>query len=146
MVLEEVSPSITLHAALDAQASSMAASKGMTKADFLSGEKRRMELESQTLAKDGKLPAGISSSTYANYIFFLNTTRLLTNTGKYAWNATLGRVLPKFATQPAAVVEIAPLNAAKLIDDLLYVHGHEILIDGESIFSRTKTRTCLKIN
>ena len=25
---------------------------------------------------------------------------------------------------------LVPLNAAKLIDDLLYVHGHEVLIDG----------------
>ena len=47
---------------------------------------------------------------------------------RYAYNYTLGWVLPNLNTEEDSVV--VPLNAARLVDDLLAVHGHEALIDG----------------
>ncbi|GMH65779.1 hypothetical protein TrRE_jg8863 [Triparma retinervis] len=47
---------------------------------------------------------------------------------KSTWNWTGGFILPNFDLSNDDVV--VPLNAARLIDDLLNVHGHEILIDG----------------
>jgi len=44
------------------------------------------------------------------------------------YNYTLGWVLPNFDVSEDSVV--VPLNAARLVDDLLQVHGHEVLIDG----------------
>lgn len=118
MVMEEIRPSTPLHDALDEQAALFAKQKGMTKREFIDSEKARVEAEAHALAKEGKVMKSVSAKDYDRYI-------ALQRWKKSAYNWTVGW----FAKVSDADV-IVPLNAAKLIDDLLAAHGHEILIDG----------------
>jgi len=52
------------------------------------------------------------------------------NAWKRLYNATVGWVpgVPKRVYEDKSVL---PLNHARLVDDLLAIHGHEVLVDGE---------------
>lgn len=128
MVMEEVSPSTPLHNALDEQALRIAKSKGMTKEEFMDEEKRKLEEETQRLAKEGKVKDSVSADDYQKYIALQRTKNRATRVLKSFWNWTGGWVQPNYDLSQDSVV--VPLNAARLIDDLLAVHGHEILING----------------
>ena len=117
MVMEEISPSTPLHHALDEQAEQMAKQKGISKDKFIAAEKERVEAEEKKLAKEGKVIKSVSAGDYDKYIALQRWKR-------WAYNWTLGWF------KDGADGIIVPLNAAKLVDDLLAVHGHEILIDG----------------
>jgi hypothetical protein len=39
-------------------------------------------------------------------------------------------IIPGVSKKQIEGKHILPLNHAKLIDDLIYVHGHEVLVDG----------------
>ena len=54
----------------------------------------------------------------------------LSNLLKHTYNWTLGWVAENYDMSEAAGDIVVPLNAARLIDDLFTVHGHEALIDG----------------
>ena len=118
MVMEEIRPSTPLHNALDEQAAMFAKQKGITKKEFVDSEQARVGAEALALAKEGKVMKSVSAMDYDRYI-------ALQRLKKFACAWTVGW----FAKVSDADV-IVPLNAAKLIDDLLAVHGHEILIDG----------------
>ena len=71
----------------------------------------------------------MSSSTYSQYIFFQKLKRGIFRAYGRCYNWTIGNLTRnKYDMRKDDV--IVPLNAAKLIDDLLKVHGHETLIDG----------------
>lgn len=118
LVMEEIRPSTPLHDALDAQAAMFARQKGVTKKEFVDAEQARVEAEALALAKEGKVMESVSATDYDRYI-------AMQRWKKWGYGWTVGW----FAKVSDADV-IVPLNAAKLIDDLLAVHGHEILIDG----------------
>ena len=128
MVMEEIYPSIPLHDRLDAQAERLAAEKGMTKKAFLEAEQNRIEAEDRELAKQGKVRERISASEYDAYIALQKSKGTALHAYKVLFNWTLGWVLPNYDTSADDV--LVPLNAARLIDDLIAVHGHEIIIDG----------------
>eukprot|EP00518_Triparma_eleuthera_P021221 CAMPEP_0197546278 /NCGR_PEP_ID=MMETSP1320-20131121/940_1 /TAXON_ID=91990 /ORGANISM="Bolidomonas sp., Strain RCC2347" /LENGTH=542 /DNA_ID=CAMNT_0043105829 /DNA_START=116 /DNA_END=1744 /DNA_ORIENTATION=- len=117
MVMEEISPSIPLHHALDEQAAQMAKQKGVSKEDFVAAEKARIEAEAQRLAKEGKVMESVSAGDYDKYI-------AVQRLKKWVLRWTVGW----WSNEDEGI--IVPMNAAKLVDDLLAVHGHEILIDG----------------
>ena len=54
------------------------------------------------------------------------TSRVL----KHAYNWTFGWLFANYDMSAAADDIVVPLNAARLIDELFQVHGHEVLIDG----------------
>ncbi|GMH86255.1 hypothetical protein TrVE_jg9112 [Triparma verrucosa] len=128
MVMEEICPSIPLHHALEEQAEKLAKQKGMSKKEFIDQEKERLEEEIKRLAKEGKVMESVSSKDYDRYIKFQSLKRGGEKITKGLYNWTLGWVLPNFDRSEDSVV--VPINAAKLVDDLLEVHGHEVLIDG----------------
>ena len=137
LVMEEIAPSVTLHAALDAQAETLARSKGLSKASYLADEKERNDREVKALAKEGKLITNVSSRQYETYIFVSGVDKWARRFGKDLWNGTVGWALPQrynFASSSSSSSssskEMPLLNAAKLIDDLLNVHGHEVLLNG----------------
>jgi len=72
---------------------------------------------------------GPTASEYEQYIRLLDVQRRMNNIGRRVYNYTLGLV-PGFPTKPLEGKNILPLNHAKLIDDLIYIHGHEVLVDG----------------
>ena len=117
MVMEEVCPSTPLHHALDEQAALMAKQKGVSKEEFVAAEKAKVEAEAQRLAKEGKVIKSVSAGDYDKYI-------ALQKLKKWTLRWTVGW----FSKEDESV--IVPINAAKLVDDLLAVHGHEILVDG----------------
>jgi aarF domain-containing kinase len=128
MVMEEVTPSTPLHVALEEQAAAMAKQKGISKEEFIDGEKARIEELSKRLAKEGKVIESVSAEDYARYIQLQKGKKSVYTALKYVYNCTAGWVLPTYDLAEDGMV--VPLNAAKLVDDLMAVHGHEVLIDG----------------
>jgi hypothetical protein len=45
------------------------------------------------------------------------------------YNSTIGW-LPGMTKKEYEDRSVLPINHAKMIDDLIYVHGHEVLVDG----------------
>lgn len=73
-------------------------------------------------------PQGPSAAQYQRWIGLMDSQRRLGN----FW-ASLYNVSVRWFTGSAREVvdkSVLPLNHAQLIDDLLYVHGHEVLVDG----------------
>jgi len=128
MVMEEIYPATPLHDALEAQTEAMAKQQGISKAEFVAFEKAQLEEESRALAKEGKTIESIMAEDYDKYIRFQTARRFVTRGLKHFYNYTLGWGFANYDLEDDGI--IIPLNAARLIDDLLAVHGHEVLIDG----------------
>jgi aarF domain-containing kinase len=128
MVMEEIYPSIPLHTALDQQAEQLARQRGVSKARFLEIEEQRVTEEQREAARKGRLVRQLSSATYDRYIQLQKGKRSLLRPLKLAYNGTLGRLFGvKLDVEESVLV---PINAARLVDDLLRVMGHEVLVDG----------------
>uniref|UniRef100_A0A7S2EI95 ABC1 atypical kinase-like domain-containing protein n=1 Tax=Ditylum brightwellii TaxID=49249 RepID=A0A7S2EI95_9STRA len=87
-------------------------------------EKKERELKNQGLVKRGP-----SSEEYDKYIRILDGKRKMENAGKAAYNYTLGW-LPGKEWKDYELRDTLPINHAKMVDDLIYIHGHEVLVDG----------------
>jgi aarF domain-containing kinase len=72
---------------------------------------------------------GPTSEEYETFIKFLDAKRRLTNAYSALYNASVGW-LPGVKKRDYEGKSSLPINHAKLIDDLLYIHGHQILVDG----------------
>lgn len=72
---------------------------------------------------------GPTSAEYDLYISLLDKNRRLTNLLSRCYNLTVG-LLAGSAKKPIKDKSELPINHAKMIDDLLYIHGHEVLVDG----------------
>ena len=80
-----------------------------------------------------QLPPILSPSSFpssSRYIALQKGKLGLSNLLKHTYNWTLGWVAANYDMSEAAGDIVVPLNAARLIDDLFTVHGHEALIDG----------------
>jgi aarF domain-containing kinase len=75
----------------------------------------------------GQEMKGPSAREYDMYASMLNGQRRLHNAWNLVYNSTLGWVTPSRPYQDKSAL---PINHAKLVDDLIYIHGHEVLIDG----------------
>ncbi|CAJ1930437.1 unnamed protein product [Cylindrotheca closterium] len=99
--------------------------EGKTTEQYMSEMKQK-----ERLAKErGEELKGPSSSEYDMYISVLNKQRLVSNTLRKLHNISVGW----FPGNKMKVIEdksALPVNHAKMIDDLFYIHGHEILVDG----------------
>ena len=137
MVMEEIYPSVPLHHALDEQAALLAKQRGVTKEQFIAAEKARVEREAWEAARQGRLVRQLSSNTYEKYIKLQKARRGLLRAWRHTYNWSIGLVLPKrykydMSSSASGGVDdvFVPINAAKLVDDLLAVHGYEVLING----------------
>ena len=92
--------------------------------------KRQEEKKTRDLRKEGIVRKGPSSREYEQYIALLNGKRRLANARVACYNYSIGW-LPMFEKKSYIGRDTLPMNHAKIIDDLIYVHGHEILVDGE---------------
>ena len=128
MVMEEIYPSTPLHTQLNDQAERMAKAKGMTKDEFIDSETKRINKEVDGLAKQGKVMQSITEEQYDQYILLQKGKSGIYKTMKQLYNGTLGWFTSTYDLKQDDV--IVPLNAARLINQLFEVHGHECLIDG----------------
>lgn len=131
LVMEEIFPCTPLHQALDAQAELLARQRGVSKAEFLESEKARVEAEARQAAAQGRLVRQLSVNTYDRYIAVQKAKRSWSRGYRRLYNWTVGVVsLGRSRFDLERDDTLVPINAAKLIDDLLAVTGHEVLIDG----------------
>jgi aarF domain-containing kinase len=131
MVMEEIFPCTPLHQALDAQAELIARQRGVSKAEFIEAEKARVEAEARRAAAQGKLVRQLSANTYERYISVQKAKRSVWRGWRRLYNWTVGVATLGLSRYDLARDDtLVPINAAKLIDDLLAVTGHEVLIDG----------------
>lgn len=129
MVMEEVTPSTPLHVALDQQAEQLARQQGVTKKAFIEAEKAKMAEQARILAKQGRMADSVSEDAYDKYIRLQEARRGSQRVLKVLYNWTLGWFTGGFDMAIGEDV-VVPLNAARLVNDLFAVHGHEVLIDG----------------
>ena len=128
MVMEEIYPATPLHDQLTAQAEKMAKQKGMTKEEFMDVEMDKRNKEIDALAKEGKVMQSVTEEQYDQYIALQKGKSGIYRTMKQVYNHTFGWFTTNYDVNEDDV--IVPLNAAKLINQLFAVHGHECLIDG----------------
>ena len=98
---------------------------GMTVEQFKTQEEAKL----RDIKRKGGNVNGPSSQEYAIYIKLVEAKRRAENTSAMIHNFTIGW-LPGVQKKPYKGKNILPMNHAKLIDDLIYIHGHEVLVDG----------------
>jgi aarF domain-containing kinase len=80
--------------------------------------------------------ASVSEEDYDKYIKLQQSKRALFRFAKLGYNWTLGWLMPcydlanKVGSESAENDIVVPLNAARLVNTLFRVHGHEVLVDG----------------
>jgi len=104
-----------------------AAQAGKTLSQFKADQEKQMQPTGGS--NISQTATGPTADQYDKYIRLENGKRKLKNTAALLHNYSLGW-LPGVATKPIETAATLPMNHAKLIDDLLYIHGHEVLVDG----------------
>eukprot|EP00980_Cylindrotheca_fusiformis_P024381 scaffold11809_cov128-Cylindrotheca_fusiformis.AAC.20 len=99
--------------------------EGKTTEQYLS-EVKQKERDAKCRGEELKGP---SSTEYDTYISILDKKRRIGNALRGLYNVSIG-LLPGKKMKPIEDKSTLPVNHAKMIDDLLYIHGHEILVDG----------------
>ncbi|KAG7346989.1 hypothetical protein IV203_006058 [Nitzschia inconspicua] len=110
---------------LKKEAKQRAEQEGKTVKQYMA-DVRQQEEEAKAKGEELKGP---TKSEYEFYIGVLDQKRKLTNIMRRGYNWTVG-LLPGKKVKPIEDKSSLPINHAKMIDDLLHIHGHEILVDG----------------
>jgi aarF domain-containing kinase len=71
----------------------------------------------------------VSAAVFEMYLAKLDAARRAQNAWTRLYNSTVGLVLSSKRRDYQSKAEL-PLNPAQIVDDLLYIHGHEVLVDG----------------
>jgi aarF domain-containing kinase len=87
------------------------------------------EKEAEAKAR-GEIFQGPSATEYKRHISMANTKRRMENTWSILHNVTIGWI-PGIGYKEIQSKGELPINHAKLIDDLIYIHGHEVCVDGK---------------
>lgn len=124
LVMEELSGD-KLPAELRRDVEQNAARAGQSVNDFLASQKS----QEQAAEDRGVRLQGPSQREYDLFISLADGKRRLANTVNRLHNLTIGW-LPGTRKREIQNKSVLPLNHAKLVDDLLLIHGHEVLIDG----------------
>lgn len=111
--------------ALKEEQKSLAGIMGESVADFT---KRVKEQEKEAKEK-GEALVGPSSSEYEVMISLLDGKQRTANALKMLYNSSVGW-MPGVSKKEYQNKSSLPINHAKMIDDLIHVHGHEVLVDG----------------
>ena len=70
----------------------------------------------------------ITTEEYERYLSIMDTSRRIQNATNRIYNSTIGWV--KGIRLPYQLASELPLNPSKLVDDLMLIHGHQVLVDG----------------
>jgi aarF domain-containing kinase len=73
---------------------------------------------------------GPTAKEYDVYISLLDQQRKASNVIKVLHKVFLGWWLPGSRTKTTQDKSFLPINHAQMMDDLIYIHGHEVLVDG----------------
>lgn len=98
-----------------------AARAGQTPEEFLAEQKAIQE----DAEAHGKSTQGPTSQEFEIYRSLLNRQRQIENAGNMLYNATVGW-LPNKKKKKYKGKDVLPINQAKMVDDLIYIHGHEV--------------------
>jgi len=96
--------------------------KGMTPQEFRDEEDRLDKLARST----GKLRVGPTVGEFQKYIALLDAQRRTENLRSALYNACLGWWLPGATPKQIESKAILPINQAQIVDDLIYIHGHQV--------------------
>lgn len=99
--------------------------EGKTEREYIA-EVRQKEANAKEKGEELKGP---NAEEYDMYISLLDKKRCVVNWGRRIHNMSLG-LLPGVAKKEIEQKSTLPINHAKMIDDILLIHGHEILVDG----------------
>jgi aarF domain-containing kinase len=124
LVMEELNGD-KLHVALKKDMQKYAELSGQTIEEFIAKQKAT----SQEKEEKGETLQGFSAREFDLLISVDDAKRRTKNAAKRVYNITLGW-LPGSQWQNYTDKTELPLNQAKLVDDLIYIHGHEVLVDG----------------
>jgi aarF domain-containing kinase len=102
-----------------------AARAGQSMQEFLDVQKEK-ELE---YAQRGERMQGATESEYNVFIRLEDSKRMIQNGWNRLYNLTTALTTGAPARSYKDKSDL-PINHAKLVDDLLYIHGHEVLVDG----------------
>ena len=98
---------------------------GMSTDEFIESRKAQVQAEEEK----GESTEGASARDFDLLISMQNYKRRLDNARNMLYNFSVGWLPGKGYRRYKDKSELA-LNHAKLINDLIYVHGHEVLVDG----------------
>jgi aarF domain-containing kinase len=90
---------------------------------------KEMKDKEREAMKKGEELKGPSAEEYNLYISLLDKKRRFSNTVSRLHNWSLA-FLPGKQSKEIKDRSDLPVNHAKMIDDLLHIHGHEVLVDG----------------
>lgn len=88
-----------------------------------------LKKQEQDAKVKGEELKGPTAEEYNVYISLLDKKRQATNWMRRLHNLSIG-MLPGVSKKTIEDKSTLPVNHAKMIDDILYIHGHEILVDG----------------
>jgi aarF domain-containing kinase len=129
LVMQEVYPAVPLTRALEQQAAAAATHAGFqgTAGEYVAAEAARSAAEVAAAAARGEVAQAADATSLGRFIALQRARQGLYS----ALHAALGWVAPAAWWRSRVKAEVfVPMNVAKLVDDLLAVHGHEILVDG----------------
>jgi aarF domain-containing kinase len=98
---------------------------GMTLDEFKVQEDKKI----QEKKRNGEDISGPNANEFDAWIRIVDTKRRADNIATMIHNIAFGWI-PGQKRKTYKSKRILPLNQAKLIDDLIYIHGHEVLVDG----------------
>lgn len=102
-----------------------AAREGIGVKEYVESQK----LKEQEFEQRGEKYQGPTSQEYDLFISLVDGKRRLRNVWNRIYNTTIGWV-PSVPSRSYQDKSVLPINHAKLVDDLLEIHGHEVLVDG----------------
>ena len=140
LVMEELMGD-KLAVALKQERKSLADNMGESIEDFT---KRIKEEDKEAKAKGEELH-GPSSSDYEMLISILDGKRRTANALKTLYNTTIGWI-PGVSKKEYEDKSTLPINHAKMIDDLIHIHGHEVSAVGCSTCKCARMSQPLIIN
>ena len=124
LVMEELKGK-KLAVALEIDARQHAERAGKSVEEFMSDQKIKV----QEAKEKGLEYQGPSAKQMNTYISLLNYQRQLSNLWTFLHTVTIGWI-PGVKRRDFQGKDVLPINHAKMVDDLLYVHGWEVLVDG----------------
>eukprot|EP00615_Pteridomonas_danica_P008539 CAMPEP_0114360972 /NCGR_PEP_ID=MMETSP0101-20121206/24297_1 /TAXON_ID=38822 ORGANISM="Pteridomonas danica, Strain PT" /NCGR_SAMPLE_ID=MMETSP0101 /ASSEMBLY_ACC=CAM_ASM_000211 /LENGTH=380 /DNA_ID=CAMNT_0001505541 /DNA_START=309 /DNA_END=1451 /DNA_ORIENTATION=+ len=137
--MEEIYPSVPLIRALEDQASQMAKQQGFkgTTKEFMAMEKeKQLKLEMEA-AEKGKLIDSVDASTMSKYIAYQQSKAQLLSWLSYPikWlgfsTHNKNNEEEEDTNKKDSETDVfIPINLPQIMDELLYVHGYEVLING----------------
>ena len=96
--------------------------------------KQQQEDKLKDLKKQGKDTRGPTTAEFEKYIKLIAAKRRADNVAAMLHNWTIGLVpgidKKAYNISSNSADQILPINHAKLVDDLIMIHGHECLVDG----------------